>query len=227
MEKSLLEELINEGLSSRKIAKEIDMSQGNVMHWLRKYNLKTKIVKKPKLVDPNRFICKYCGKKLGNGYQRAAHQIHCDQNPQKDEIRSKITAAAKGRKLSEEHKKKISKARIKYLKANPDKVPYLMNHSSKMSYPELLFAQALTEEEIVGWEYAYRNGIYEYDFAWPEIKLDVEIDGSTHLLENVKEIDRKRDEWSREQGWTVLRFTDKEVKENIMKIISQIVKQLK
>jgi very-short-patch-repair endonuclease len=56
--------------------------------------------------------------------------------------------------------------------------------------------------------------------------LDVEIDGSTHLLENVKEIDRRRDEWSREQGWTVLRFTDKDVKENIMKIIYEIQKIL-
>jgi predicted DNA-binding protein YlxM (UPF0122 family) len=44
-------------------------------------------------------------------------------------------------KHSEETKQKISESRTRYLRENPDKVPYLINHSSKKSYPEKLFYQ--------------------------------------------------------------------------------------
>ena len=122
--------------------------------------------------------------------------------------------------LSPETRDKISKSRIKYLMNNPDKVPYLINHSSKKSYPEQLFENALISSEITGWEYAFRNGIYEYDFAFPEKKIDVEIDGGTHLSEKVKKIDERRDIFSKSQGWTVLRFTADEVKKDIIKCIN-------
>ncbi len=50
--------------------------------------------------------------------------------------------------------------------------------------------------------------------------LDVEIDGSTHLTEKVKKIDERRDNWSKEQGWIVVRFTAKEIKENVTRCIN-------
>jgi very-short-patch-repair endonuclease len=128
-------------------------------------------------------------------------------------------AYKKGRgckKHSEETKLKISKARIKYLTENPDKVPYLINHSSKKSYPEQIFENALLSSGIKGWIYGYQNGIYEYDFAWPEQKIDVEIDGSTHLSDKVKKIDERRDIFSKESGWIVLRFTADKVKTDVV-----------
>ena len=45
--------------------------------------------------------------------------------------RLKLILRNNPRKHTEESKKKISRSRIKYLKENPDKVPYLLNHSSK------------------------------------------------------------------------------------------------
>jgi very-short-patch-repair endonuclease len=127
---------------------------------------------------------------------------------------------------SKETKEKISKARIKYLTENPHKVPYLLNHSSKKSYPEQIFENALISSGIAGWTYAYQHGIYEYDFAWPEQKIDVEIDGSTHLLEHVKMIDARRDEFSKEKGWVVLRFTARQVKKDVMSCIAELRKYL-
>lgn len=50
----------------------------------------------------------------------------------------KLDYKKKPRTLSEETKKKISKSRKKFLDENPHMVPYLLNHSSKMSYPEKL-----------------------------------------------------------------------------------------
>ena len=131
-------------------------------------------------------------------------------------------AFSKGRliqKHSQETKDKISRARIKYLQDNPDKVPYLINHSSKKSYPEQIFENALIASEITGWKYAYRNGLYEYDFAFPELKIDIEIDGGTHLSDKVKKIDERRDSFSKDRGWTVIRFTAKQVKNDVISCI--------
>lgn len=41
--------------------------------------------------------------------------------------------------------------------------------------------------------------------------IDVEIDGGTHNLDYVKAIDKKRDRFSKKNGWKVIRFTAKEV----------------
>ena len=86
-----------------------------------------------------------------------------------------------------------------------------------MSYPEKIFKNALEENKIEGWI---------YDFAFPELKLDIEIDGGTHLMEKVKQIDKRRDEFSRSQEWKIIRFTAKEVKENVTKCINEVKKFL-
>lgn len=134
----------------------------------------------------------------------------------------KLEAKKNPKKHSEETKKKISEIRIKFLQENPDKVPYLINHSSKKSYPEEIFEKALVNSGISNYVYNFRNGIYQYDFAFPELKIDVEIDGGTHLTEKVKKIDLRRDEWSKEQGWTVVRFTAKQVKEDVVSCVGLI-----
>ena len=54
-----------------------------------------------------------------------------------------------------------------------------------MSWPETIFKNALDSSGIIGWEYNYRNGIYQYDFAFFNEKIDVEIDGETHQSEKL------------------------------------------
>lgn len=130
------------------------------------------------------------------------------------------------RKHTDESKQKISKARLKFLMENPDKVPYIINHSSKKSYPEIIFENALISSKITGWKYQFRNGIYQYDFAFPKQKIDVEIDGGTHLNEKVKKIDERRDEFSRQSGWKVIRFTASQVKQDVIKCIDILKKHL-
>lgn len=130
-------------------------------------------------------------------------------------------------KHSEETKNKISKGRIKYLEQNPDKVPYLINHSSKQSYPEKVFQNALESKGLQGWLYNYRVGIYQYDFAFPDYKIDVEIDGATHQTEKVKKIDYRRDRFSESNGWTVIRFSAKQVKEDVISCINVLQETIK
>lgn len=138
------------------------------------------------------------------------------------EILKKISETSSLRKHSEETKKKISEARIRFLTANPDKVPYVVNHSSKKSWPEEVFENALKSSSISGWIYKYRHGIYEYDFAFPKLKIDVEVDGGTHKTEKVKKIDIKRDDFSYKNGWSVLRFDAEIVKKDVISCITKL-----
>jgi very-short-patch-repair endonuclease len=123
------------------------------------------------------------------------------------------------RKLSEETKKIIGESRSKYLKQHPEKVPYRLYHSSKKNWIEEHFKEELERRQIDGWVHKYCCGIYEYDFAFPFKKIDIEIDGPTHDQEKVKQIDFKRDEWSRSQGWKILRFKASHVKHEVKKCI--------
>ena len=142
-----------------------------------------------------------------------------DFKPRNRSEAAKVRLKQFPQKHTEETKMKISQIRRKFLENNPDKVPYLLNHSSKKTYPEQIFEKALIKKGFDNFIYNYQNGIYQYDFAFVDVKLDVEIDGSTHLTSKVKEIDKRRDEWSVSQGWKVLRFTAKEVLLNVDKCV--------
>lgn len=115
--------------------------------------------------------------------------------------------AYNGRKpMSDETKKKISTARTAYLKANPDKVPYLMNHSSKESYPEKYFTQVFANEGLVV-EKEFRVALYSLDFAIPDRKIDIEIDGQQHYTDPVvMASDKRRTEYLAAEGWTIIRI---------------------
>jgi len=125
-------------------------------------------------------------------------------------------------KHTKETKKLLSDIRIKYLDENPDKVPWLINHSSKKSNLEIIFENALISSNIFGWKYHYQNGRYEYDFAFIDKKIDVEIDGSQHLSEKQKIRDERRDKFSRENGWKVIRFSSIRVRTDIIGCINEL-----
>jgi len=106
---------------------------------------------------------------------------------------------------SDETKKKISEARKKFLKENPDKVPYLLNHNSHgISYPEHYFKDCLKDTKF---QHKYRYSTYELDFADSENKVDLEIDGDQHTLDKrIVEHDIKRNQFLLDNGWLVIRL---------------------
>lgn len=62
----------------------------------------------------------------------------------------KLASAKNPRTHTEETKQKLSQIRKQYLKDNPDKVPYLLNHYSKgESYPEKYFSECFQGTNIV------------------------------------------------------------------------------
>ena len=127
---------------------------------------------------------------------------------------------------SEETRRKISESQIRYYEANPSKIPYRLYHSSKRSYPEQAFEKALKENGVVGWETEYAFGMYSFDFAWPECRLDVEIDGDTHRQDKVKKIDARRDAVAVGHGWEVVRIPAKAVREDVMACVNLVLEKL-
>ena len=111
-----------------------------------------------------------------------------------------------GKHLSKEHKDKISESMKKYLSNNPDKVPYLLNHSSNVSYPEQYFIDVF-QNENVDLKYHLQVSKYQLDFYNEELKLDIEIDGEQHYLDkNIYKSDRERDNYMKGLGWFVIRI---------------------
>lgn len=121
--------------------------------------------------------------------------------------------------LSDEHKQKIREFRIKYMQENPEKTAWFRRHRHEKSFPEKVFETKLQENDINGWEYNLRIGIYQCDFGFLNNKLDVEIDGAWHLSEKQKFKDSLRDKYFIENGWKVLRFTAKEILDDSNKCI--------
>jgi very-short-patch-repair endonuclease len=69
-------------------------------------------------------------------------------------------------------------------------------------------------------------GNYIVDFYCPRVNLVIEIDGGQHYNdEGIKE-DRIRDDYLRTQGYKVLRFSDKEVFENLKGVVERIYENL-
>lgn len=126
---------------------------------------------------------------------------------------TKLSHKNKPRILSEETKKKISESRIKYLKENPDKVPYLLNHYSKgESYPEEYFDKIFKNNNLK-YEKQLQISIYQLDFAFIENGINIEIDGEQHYVDNrIIESNKRKDIFLKDNGWDVIRIRWSEYK---------------
>lgn len=178
--------------------------------------------------------CIFCNREINNKGSLAAHQNCCSLNPTptasrsrpnrvgkptwnagltKDDLRVaalalKISASQRGRRgrpHSEETKAKISEIRKQFMLDNPDKVPYVMNHSSRQSVPEKYFAECFAQEPHIVAE--YRVLTYSLDFAVPTQKVYLEIDGGQHYSDaRIVQHDIKRTQALAELGWTGIRI---------------------
>lgn len=65
-------------------------------------------------------------------------------------------------------------------------------------------------------------GNYIVDFYCPKAKMIVELDGGQHYTEEGLEKDRTRSNYLISQGFKVLRFSDREVFENLEEVLEKI-----
>ena len=150
---------------------------------------------------------------LGNPWRKTANHFGFKtatilNNLCKEGILKSRTAsqASSIKRHTEKSKQKISNARKRYLKLNPDKVPYKINHySNGPSYPERYWKKIFDK---LGIEYEEQYSIYLYslDFAIPDKKIDIEIDGEQHYLDKrIIESDVRRNKYLENLGWSIIR----------------------
>ncbi len=65
-------------------------------------------------------------------------------------------------------------------------------------------------------------GPFILDFAVPEERLAIEVDGETHGSASGMVRDARRDEFLTSRGWSVLRFTNREVLTNLAGVLEVI-----
>ena len=63
---------------------------------------------------------------------------------------------------------------------------------------------------------------YKVDVACPETLLAIEVDGKTHNLRKWKFLDRRKEAVLSALGWSVLRFTNRQVDEDLPAVLESI-----
>jgi very-short-patch-repair endonuclease len=94
----------------------------------------------------------------------------------------------------------------------------------KMTLPEKITWDELKNRRIFKVKFRRQHpiDIFIADFYCHEIKLAIEIDGEVHLDEDVKEYDEGRTHDIEKLGVTILRFTNNEVINHRLKVITEI-----
>lgn len=124
---------------------------------------------------------------------------------------------------SDETKQKMREKRLHYMLTNPSKTAWRMGN---FSYLEQLFQKLLIENELDKKYLIIREySVFPYyiDFAFIDLKIAVELDGSQHLLPARKESDEKKDKLLLDKGWRILRITENEIKHNYNKIYDTLI----
>ncbi|GIV29128.1 MAG: hypothetical protein KatS3mg028_0194 [Bacteroidia bacterium] len=111
---------------------------------------------------------------------------------------------------------------IKYNKYLKENARYLRKNSTIGEI--LLWSKSLKSRKMLGYQFnrqfplnicSHKNVIV--DFICRQLKLIIEIDGYSHLFKY--EDDIKRDKILEQNGYTVLRFREKEVRRNITEVV--------
>ncbi len=93
---------------------------------------------------------------------------------------------------------------------------------------ERLLWSKIRGKQLKGFQF-YRQkiiGNYIADFYCSKSKLVIEVDGGQHYSDEGKEKDNIRDDYMKEAGMTVIRFSDRDVLNNIDAVLEEIWRQL-
>lgn len=82
----------------------------------------------------------------------------------------------------------------------------------------------LRDRQIEGYKFRRQHPVMHYvlDFACDEAKLGIELDGGQHVLTQNQQLDAERTQELAKLGWSVLRFWNNEVVENMDGVLEVI-----
>ena len=97
-----------------------------------------------------------------------------------------------------------------------------------MTDAEKLIWSRIRRKQLKGYQFYRQKNIGNYivDFYCPAAKLIVEIDGGQHYSKEGTEKDKVRDNYVSRLGFTVLRFSDRDVFKNINGVLERIYEYL-
>ena len=97
----------------------------------------------------------------------------------------------------------------------------LRNNSTKS---EIFLWRYLKGKQLQGYDFHRQKPLLNYiiDFYCWELQLAIELDGYSHYFEEIKRKDDKKEEDLNKFGIQILRFSDKEVFEDITSVIAKI-----
>ncbi len=140
----------------------------------------------------------------------------------------------RGRKKTEDHRKHISEGRTRMLVSSPRLIEKLREHRLKQKLPlkdtliERLVCEGLARREIGHYSQYSILGACQADKAFPDCKLAVFCDGDYwHRRDDIARKDERINKLLRNNGWTVLRFWETDIKQNPEQIIDTIENELK
>ncbi len=102
------------------------------------------------------------------------------------------------------------------------------NLRKNLTDAERLIWSKIRGKQLKGFQF-YRQkiiGNYIVDFYCPKSKVVIEVDGSQHYSAEGKKKDCIRDDYMKGVGITVLRFSDREVLENLETVLEEIWRYL-
>jgi very-short-patch-repair endonuclease len=97
-----------------------------------------------------------------------------------------------------------------------------------MTDAERLLWSRIRRKQLKGYQF-YRQkiiGNYIVDFYCPKTKLVIELDGSQHYDDEGMKRDKRRDDYLKNLGLKVLRFSDRDVFKNLNGVLERIFENL-
>ena len=97
-----------------------------------------------------------------------------------------------------------------------------------MTEAESFLWQRIRRKQLKGCQFYRQKNIGNYivDFYCPSAKVIVELDGGQHYRQEGISRDQARDEYLKSLGFTILRFSDREVFKNIDGVLERIFEHL-
>jgi very-short-patch-repair endonuclease len=86
----------------------------------------------------------------------------------------------------------------------------------------------LQNRKLLGKKFRRQSSVGPYivDFYCPECRLVTELDGAPHFAPNVDEYDQQRTEYLEQAGLQVIRFENKDVRDNVEFVLETIKRGL-
>jgi len=95
---------------------------------------------------------------------------------------------------------------------------------SNMPKGEIILWSKLKNKMLDGYKFRrqYSVGKFVIDFYCPRLKLAIEVDGDSHFSDESEPYDMARQDFIESFGISFLRFTNKEVYENLGEVLAKI-----